>query len=109
MMKSSDSDVESSGLLHKVKKVKNNISEAGDTAKQFLVFVGLALLFFIIAYFIGIPTLVVRPAKFAISFTMGSFMVIAAVATLKGASSFFDSILHSQQIVYTVLYILSLC
>lgn len=40
---------------------------------------------------------------------MGSFMTIAAVATLQGVNKFLGSIFQSQRIVNTVLYILSLC
>ena len=86
--------------------------------KEVLVFFGLALVFFLIAYLIGLPTvasralcdsqLLIRPAKFTISFTMGSFMTIAALATFRGPSQFFSSIFQPERVVKTVLYIASL-
>ena len=100
--------MESVGLVGRVQTVGTRISEAGDTMKEVLVFFGLALVFFLIAYLIGLPTLLIRPAKFTISFTMGSFMTIAALATFRGPSQFFSTIFQPERVVKTVLYIVSL-
>lgn len=40
---------------------------------------------------------------------MGSFMTIAAVATLQGVDHFLNTVFKSQRIVNTVLYFISLC
>ena len=62
--------MESVGLVGRVQTVGTRISEAykiyselnhrGDTMKEVLVFFGLALVFFLIAYLIGLPTVVSR-------------------------------------------------
>ncbi|KAL7567031.1 hypothetical protein ACA910_019954 [Epithemia clementina (nom. ined.)] len=44
----------------------------------------LSALFFTLAFFIGMPALVARPQKFAISFTMGSLTFMASFGILKG-------------------------
>ena len=106
---SSDTDdVESTGLLSKVKSMKTTISNAGNTMKEVMALFGLALVFFAIAYFIGLPTLLVRPAKFSISFMMGSFMTIAALARLQGYNAFLNSVTHPDRIWKTILYLVSL-
>ena len=89
-----------------------------DSLKEGLAFLGLAVVFFLIAYLIGLPTvlatdidhlyLLVRPAKFTISFTMGSFMTIAALAVFRGPSQFFGSMFQPQRIVKSLLYLTSL-
>ena len=50
-----------------------------------------------------------RPAKFSISFMMGSFMTIAALARLQGYDAFLNSMLQPDRIWKTILYFLSLC
>ena len=62
--------MESVGLVGRVQTVGTRISEAcgiyselnrrGDTMKEVLVFFGLALVFFLIAYLIGLPTVASR-------------------------------------------------
>ncbi|KAK8813631.1 hypothetical protein WA556_000207 [Blastocystis sp. ATCC 50177/Nand II] len=101
-------DVESVGLLSGVQSVGTYITDAGDRMKEVLGLLALALVFFAIAYFIGLPTLILRPAKFAISFTMGSFMVLGALARFQGTNRFFSSIFQPERLPKTVLYIVSL-
>ena len=49
-----------------------------------------------------------RPAKFTISFTMGSIMTMAGLARMQGVSNFLQSVFQSDRIVKTILYFVSL-
>ncbi|KAK8829898.1 hypothetical protein WA577_001290, partial [Blastocystis sp. JDR] len=104
----SQSDVESTGLLHSVTNVGTRITETSQSIRDAMLFGSVGVLFFLIAYIIGIPTLLFRPAKFAISFTMGSFMIIVALATVQGPRKYFASVFQSPRILKTTLYLLSL-
>ncbi|KAM7456576.1 hypothetical protein BLSTO_02658 [Blastocystis sp. subtype 1] len=104
----SQSDVESTGLLHSVTNVGTRITETSQSIRDAMLFGSVGVLFFLIAYIIGIPTLLFRPAKFAISFTMGSFMIIVALATVRGPRKYFASVFQSPRILKTTLYLLSL-
>ena len=90
----------------------------GERFKETVMFGFLAVLFFFIAYFIGIPTvfalvpanrqLLFRPVKFAMSFTMGSFMTMLTIASIRGYSAYVSSMLQKERLPKTLLYLGSL-
>ena len=43
----------------------------------------LSVVFFALAFFIGLPTIMMRPHKFALTFTLGSFFFMGSFAMLK--------------------------
>ena len=43
----------------------------------------LSVVFFCLAFFVGLPMLVVRPHKFVLTFTLGSVLFMASFAMLK--------------------------
>lgn len=43
----------------------------------------LSVVFFALAFLIGLPTIVLRPHKFALTFTLGSFFFMGSFAMLK--------------------------
>lgn len=65
-------------------------------------------LFFSLAFFVGLPMITVRPQKFALSFTCGSFAFMSSFAILKGPYNHCMSMLSSERIPFTVVYLLSM-
>jgi hypothetical protein len=51
---------------------------------NFFSFLGVGVLFLFFAFFIGLPTLLLSPSKFALFFTIGCCLVLSAFAALKG-------------------------
>jgi hypothetical protein len=51
---------------------------------HFFSFLGVGVLFLFFAFFIGVPTLLLSPSKFALFFTIGCCLVLSAFAALKG-------------------------
>ena len=50
----------------------------------FFAFVGAGLVFMVIAFSIFLPVIVLAPSKFALSFTLGSILVMSGFAALRG-------------------------
>lgn len=65
-----------------------------------LVFFGMASLF--------LPLLVVRPSKFALSFTLGSICSMGAFAMLKGPAAYAASLLQPHRLPLTAAYFVTL-
>lgn len=56
----------------------------GQQMVHFFSFLGAGVLFLFFAFFIGLPTLLLSPSKFALFFTIGCCLVLSAFAALKG-------------------------
>ena len=65
----------------------------------------LSALFFALAFFVGLPTITVRPQKFALSFTMGSVMFMLSFAVLKGPKEHLMSMLQRERLYFTTIYV----
>ena len=65
----------------------------------------LSALFFLLAFFVGIPLLTVRPQKFALSFTCGSITFMASFGILKGPHEHLMSMLAPDRVLFTVVYL----
>jgi ABC-type amino acid transport system permease subunit len=52
--------------------------------KGFVVTLLLSVAFFLLAFFVGLPVVVIRPHKFALCFTLGSLCFMASFAMLRG-------------------------
>jgi len=79
--------------------------------RRFQLFVAtllLSVLFFGLAFVIGLPTLVLRPHKFALCFTLGSLMFMGSFAMLKGPSAQLKSMIAKDRIPFTLLYLISM-
>ncbi|KAL7581547.1 hypothetical protein ACA910_022111 [Epithemia clementina (nom. ined.)] len=64
----------------------------------------LSCLFFALALFVGVPTIVARPQKFAISFTMGSLTFMASFGILTGPVEHLKSMLSADRLYFTFVY-----
>lgn len=65
-----------------------------------LLFFGMASLF--------LPLIMIRPSKFALSFTLGSMCSMAAFAMLKGPAAYAASLLQPSRLPLTMAYLLTL-
>ncbi|KAH7491222.1 hypothetical protein KRP22_004628 [Phytophthora ramorum] len=92
---------------------KNSSSQGGlqlSWNTRFKYFVGmsmLGLLFFGMAS-IFLPLLMIRPSKFALSFTLGSICCMGAFAMLKGPAAYCAGLLQPNRLLLTSAYLVTL-
>ncbi|KAF9291511.1 protein transport protein sft2 [Mortierella alpina] len=60
---------------------------------------------FMIAFFIGLPILPINPKKFATSFTLGSILIMAGFALLKGPMAHLKALVSRERLPFTGAYI----
>lgn len=72
--------------------------------KVFCAMLLLSALFFALAFFVGIPTLAVKPQKFALSFTCGSLMFMGSFGILKGPEEHLRSMFAPDRMLFTTIY-----
>lgn len=65
----------------------------------------LSALFFILGFFVGLPLITIRPQKFAICFTFGSFLFMCSFAILRGPKEHLQSMLTLERLPFTVVYL----
>ncbi|TIB17165.1 hypothetical protein E3P92_01174 [Wallemia ichthyophaga] len=63
---------------------------------------------FLLSFFLFLPILPIRPHKFALAFSMGSVLVMAAFALLVGPLNHLKHLLSRERIVFSVSYLSSL-
>ncbi|KAF9923886.1 protein transport protein sft2 [Linnemannia zychae] len=59
---------------------------------------------FMIAFFIGLPLLLLNPGKFATSFTLGSLLLMASFALLKGPAAHLKALISKERLPFTGVY-----
>ncbi|KAK3820086.1 MAG: SFT2-domain-containing protein [Benniella sp.] len=59
---------------------------------------------FFIAFFLGIPMLLINPAKFATGFTLGSILFMASFALLKGPMAHLKALISRERLPFTLTY-----
>jgi Got1/Sft2-like family len=64
----------------------------------------LSILFFALAFFLGIPMLPVKPQKFAISFTCGSLTFMGSFGILRGPVEHLMSMIQPDRLLFTCFY-----
>ena len=70
----------------------------------FAALLGSGALFLVIAFFVFLPVLVVAPAKFAACFSLGSGLVVAAPAALRGTKTHLSHVLSKERRPLTAAY-----
>lgn len=60
---------------------------------------------FSLAFFIGLPMISIRPQKFALSFTCGSFIFMGSFAILRGPYPHIMGMLDTDRLPFTTVYI----
>ncbi|KAF9558606.1 protein transport protein sft2 [Mortierella alpina] len=63
---------------------------------------------FMIAFFIGLPMFPISPSKFATSFTLGSILLMASFALLKGPVAHLKALMSRERLPFTCAYVGSL-
>ncbi len=79
--------------------------------QRFKVFCALLLLsavFFLLAFVVGLSTIIARPQKFALSFTCGSLTFMGSFAILRGPSAHIAGMLSPDRLPFTGVYLLSM-
>lgn len=64
----------------------------------------LSVLFFALAFFVGLPTIALKPQKFALSFTCGSLTFMGSFGILKGPMEHLKSMFTSDRMFFTTIY-----
>ncbi|KAF9307040.1 protein transport protein sft2 [Mortierella antarctica] len=59
---------------------------------------------FMVAFFVGLPLLVLNPAKFATSFTFGSLLLMTSFALLKGPMAHVKALISRERLPFTGAY-----
>lgn len=67
----------------------------------FFAFTGAGLVFMVIAFSVFLPVIVLAPSKFALSFTLGSLLVMAGFAALRGLKQQASHMLSAQRLPFT--------
>lgn len=67
----------------------------------FFSFLGGGVLFLFMAFFIGLPTLLLSPSKFALFFTLGCCFVMSGFAALKGWRSQMSHMLQRERLPFS--------
>jgi hypothetical protein len=67
----------------------------------FFSFLGGGVLFLFMAFFIGLPTLLLSPSKFALFFTLGCCFVMSGFASLKGWRSQMAHMLQRERLPFS--------
>ncbi|CAM9310947.1 unnamed protein product [Discosporangium mesarthrocarpum] len=65
----------------------------------------LSMLFFALAFLVGLPTIILRPSKFALTFTLGSLCFMGSFAMLKGPTKHVLSMCAVDRLPFSVAYL----
>jgi len=76
--------------------------------KVFVSFLVLSIVFFSLAFFVGMPMITFRPQKFALSFTCGSLTFMGSFALLRGPYEHFSGMITMERLPFTTLYFASM-
>lgn len=70
----------------------------------FAAFLGAGVLFLALATFLFLPVIILAPAKFALTFTLGCVSVLAALASLRGWQAQLSAALQRERLPFTAGY-----
>ena len=75
----------------------------------FFAFIGAGLVFMVLAFSVFLPVIVIAPSKFALSFTIGSLLVMAGFAALRGLKQQASHMLSASRLPFTAGKLLTAC
>ena len=67
----------------------------------FAALAGTGVLFLLLAFFIFLPMIILAPSKFAITFSLGSALIIASLGALKGWREMFGHMASKERLPFT--------
>ena len=74
----------------------------------FAALAGSGALFLLLAFFIFLPMIILSPSKFAITFSLGSALILASLGALKGWREMFGHMASKERLPFTAAYLVSL-
>lgn len=74
------------------------------TQQVFCALLFLSVLFFALAFFVGMPMIVLKPQKFALSFTCGSITFMGSFGILKGPMEHLKGLFAADRLYFTFIY-----
>lgn len=74
----------------------------------FITLGGFGALFLVLAFVLFLPVLVVAPAKFALTFSVGSCLVISSLGALRGFGRLFKQLVAMERLPFSAAYVVSL-
>ncbi|KAI7845044.1 hypothetical protein COHA_001410 [Chlorella ohadii] len=80
----------------------------GTQWTYFAFFLGTGVLFLAMAFFIFLPMIILAPAKFAMTFSIGSALCICSLGALKGWKTMFGHLLSKERLPFAGAYFGSL-
>jgi hypothetical protein len=105
-----------STLASSFKAVATTASSALDSASvsqqqyaYFFASAGVGVLLLLLSFFVFLPMIIIRPSKFAITFSLGSILIIISLGFLRGWRNMLGTMASKERLGPTVLYIGSLC
>lgn len=93
------------------KKYERTMETTGAAARRVravALLMGTSLAMFALAFALGLPTLALRPQKFALAFTLGSVFFCAALATARGARASTRAVLAPRRLLWALAYVATL-
>ena len=95
------------GKITGARELITGSSNSGASMKYFLMFLGVAVLFFALS-FLFLPVVYLYPYKFALLFTLGSINVIIGLAFYHGPFAYLKVMFSRDKFVFSLMYILSI-
>ncbi|EKU21666.1 hypothetical protein NGA_0223902 [Nannochloropsis gaditana CCMP526] len=96
------------GLVGGAKATVESTLNYGARLRGFVALLLVGILFYLLAFFVGLPVIVFRPAKFALSATLGSLCTMGSFSVLVGPRVHLQSLLVWERLPFAVAYLGSL-
>jgi hypothetical protein len=104
-----------STLTSTFKSISSTTSAALDSAAvtqqqyaYFFGFLGVGVLLVLLSFFVFLPMIILRPSKFAITFSLGSMMILVSLGFLRGWKNMMSGMMEKERVGPTALYVGSL-
>jgi hypothetical protein len=102
-------------LTSTFKSISSTTSAALDSAAvtqqqyaYFFGFMGVGVLLVLLSFFVFLPMIILRPSKFAITFSLGSLMILVSLGFLRGWRNMMGGMMEKERVGPTALYVGSL-
>ena len=104
-----------STLTSTFKSISSTTSAAIDSAAvtqqqytYFFAFAGVGVFLVLLSFFVFLPMIILRPSKFAITFSLGSMLILASLGFLRGWKAMVTGMVEKERIGPSGLYVGSL-
>lgn len=104
-----------STLTSTFKSISSTTSAAFDSAAltqqqytYFFAFAGVGTLLVLLSFFVFLPMIILRPSKFAITFSLGSILILTSLGFLRGWKNMVQGMVEKERIGPSAMYVGSL-